>query len=55
MTNIQNAPIEALKRSYSMRVLRYRLRQGSGGNGHWGAGSVRGLEQRRSVVRLFRA
>jgi N-methylhydantoinase B/oxoprolinase/acetone carboxylase alpha subunit/GrpB-like predicted nucleotidyltransferase (UPF0157 family) len=33
MTNTRNTPIEALERSYPMRVLRYRLRRGSGGRG----------------------
>ncbi len=33
MTNTKNTPIEALERTYPMRVLRYRLRQGSGGAG----------------------
>jgi len=33
LTNTQNTPIEALERSYPMRVVRYRLRQGSGGAG----------------------
>ncbi|MGH9186001.1 MAG: hydantoinase B/oxoprolinase family protein [Acidimicrobiales bacterium] len=33
MTNTQNAPIEALERAYPLRVLRYRLRRGSGGGG----------------------
>ncbi len=33
MTNTQNTPIEALERAYGMRVLRYRLRRGSGGAG----------------------
>ncbi len=33
MTNTQNTPTEALERSYAMRVLRYRLRRGSGGAG----------------------
>jgi N-methylhydantoinase B/oxoprolinase/acetone carboxylase alpha subunit len=31
MTNTRNTPIEALERSFPMRVLRYRLRRGSGG------------------------
>jgi len=30
MTNSKNTPIEALERTFPMRVLRYRLRQGSG-------------------------
>ncbi|HMG40106.1 MAG TPA: hydantoinase B/oxoprolinase family protein [Acidimicrobiales bacterium] len=33
MTNTQNTPIEALERAFPMRVLRYRLRLGSGGAG----------------------
>lgn len=33
LTNTRNTPIEALERSYPMRVLRYRLRRGSGGAG----------------------
>ncbi len=33
MTNTRNTPIEALERAFPMRVLRYRLRQGSGGAG----------------------
>ena len=31
MTNTRNTPIEALERAYPLRVLRYRLRRGSGG------------------------
>ncbi|HVM51658.1 MAG TPA: hydantoinase B/oxoprolinase family protein [Acidimicrobiales bacterium] len=33
MTNTRNTPIEAFERAFPMRVLRYRLRQGSGGAG----------------------
>jgi len=33
MTNTRNTPIEALERAYPMRVLRYRLRERSGGAG----------------------
>jgi N-methylhydantoinase B len=33
MTNTRNTPVEALERAYPMRVLRYRLRRGSGGAG----------------------
>jgi N-methylhydantoinase B/oxoprolinase/acetone carboxylase alpha subunit len=33
MTNTRNTPIEALERTYPLRVLRYRLRRGSGGAG----------------------
>jgi N-methylhydantoinase B/oxoprolinase/acetone carboxylase alpha subunit len=46
MTNTQNTPVEALERSFPMRVRRYRLRQGSGGAGRWpgGDGVERELE-----------
>ena len=33
LTNTQNTPTEALERSFPMRVMRYRLRNGSGGAG----------------------
>lgn len=33
MTNTKNTPIEAFERAYPVRVLRYRLRRGSGGAG----------------------
>ncbi len=33
MTNTKNTPVEALERSFPMRVLRYHLRRGSGGVG----------------------
>ena len=33
MTNTKNTPVEAFERAFPMRVLRYRLRQGSGGAG----------------------
>ena len=33
LTNTKNTPIEALERAYPLRVLRYRLRRGSGGAG----------------------
>ena len=33
MTNTRNTPYEALERAFPMRVLRYRLRRGSGGRG----------------------
>jgi N-methylhydantoinase B/oxoprolinase/acetone carboxylase alpha subunit len=33
MTNTRNTPTEALERAYPLRVLRYRLRRGSGGAG----------------------
>ncbi len=45
MTNTQNTPIEALEQQYPVRVQRYALRSGSGGDGQWrgGAGLVREL------------
>jgi N-methylhydantoinase B/oxoprolinase/acetone carboxylase alpha subunit len=33
MTNTKNTPVEALERAFPLRVLRYRLRRGSGGSG----------------------
>ena len=33
MTNTRNTPVEAFERAYAVRVLRYRLRRGSGGAG----------------------
>jgi len=46
MTNTRNTPIEALERSFPLRVLRYRLRRGSGGAGEQpgGEGIERDLE-----------
>jgi N-methylhydantoinase B/oxoprolinase/acetone carboxylase alpha subunit len=46
MTNTRNTPIEALERAYPMRVLRCRLRPGSGGSGRarGGDGIERDLE-----------
>ena len=46
MTNTRNTPIEALERSFPLRVRRYRLWPGSGGPGRWpgGDGIERDLE-----------
>ncbi|HEX4540271.1 MAG TPA: hydantoinase B/oxoprolinase family protein [Acidimicrobiales bacterium] len=46
MTNTRNTPVEALERSFGLRVRRYRLRRGSGGRGRWpgGEGIERDLE-----------
>jgi N-methylhydantoinase B/oxoprolinase/acetone carboxylase alpha subunit len=46
MTNTKNTPIEAFERAFPMRVLRYRLRTGSGGAGEFpgGEGIERDLE-----------
>ncbi|MBI2711021.1 MAG: hydantoinase B/oxoprolinase family protein [Actinobacteria bacterium] len=52
MTNTRNTPIEALKRAFPMRVLRYRLRRGSGGRGagSGGDGIERDLEMLEDVT-----
>ena len=47
-TNTHNTPIEALERAYPMRVLRYRLRQGSGGAGRFRGGE--GIERDLQVL-----
>ncbi|MBK9122655.1 MAG: hydantoinase B/oxoprolinase family protein [Chloroflexi bacterium] len=46
MTNTRNTPVESLERSYPLRVLRYGLRDGTGGAGvhTGGAGIVREYE-----------
>jgi N-methylhydantoinase B len=43
MTNTKNTPIEALERSFPLRVLRYRLRSESGGRGRSSGGD--GIER----------
>ena len=43
MTNTADTPVEALERTYPVRVLRYRLRRGSGGAGAWPGGD--GIER----------
>ena len=48
MTNSKNTPIEALERAYPMRVLRYRLRVGSGGAGRFPGGD--GIERDLQVL-----
>jgi N-methylhydantoinase B/oxoprolinase/acetone carboxylase alpha subunit len=48
MTNTKNTPIEALERTYPMRVLRYRLRRGSGGAGRQPGGE--GIERDLQVL-----
>ncbi len=48
MTNTKNTPIEALERAFPMRVLRQRLRRGSGGAG-WSAGGE-GIERDLQVL-----
>jgi N-methylhydantoinase B/oxoprolinase/acetone carboxylase alpha subunit len=52
MTNTSNTPVEALERAYPMRVLRYRLRRGSGGAGlgQGGEGIERDLEMLEDVT-----
>jgi N-methylhydantoinase B/oxoprolinase/acetone carboxylase alpha subunit len=48
MTNTRNTPIEALERTFPLRVLRYRLRQGSGGRGRAPGGE--GIERDLQVL-----
>ena len=48
MTNSKNTPIEALERSFPLRVRRYRLRQGSGGGGRYAGGD--GIERDLEVL-----
>jgi N-methylhydantoinase B/oxoprolinase/acetone carboxylase alpha subunit len=48
MTNTRNTPIEALERTFPMRVLRYRLRRGSGGAGRQPGGE--GIERDLQVL-----
>ena len=48
MTNTQNTPIEALERTFPLRVLRYRLRRGSGGAGEHPGGD--GIERDLQVL-----
>jgi N-methylhydantoinase B/oxoprolinase/acetone carboxylase alpha subunit len=43
MTNTLNTPIEALERAFPLKVRRYRLRRGSGGNGGFPGGE--GIER----------
>jgi N-methylhydantoinase B/oxoprolinase/acetone carboxylase alpha subunit len=43
MTNTRNTPIEALERTFPLRVLRYRLRRASGGAGRYPGGE--GIER----------
>jgi N-methylhydantoinase B len=38
MTNTLNTPVEALEPAYPLRILEYRLREASGGNGRWRGG-----------------
>ena len=48
MTNTRNTPIEALERAFPLRVLRYRLREGSGGAGRFRGGE--GIERDLQVL-----
>ena len=48
MTNTRNTPVEALERSFPLRVLRYRLRRGSGGAGRHAGGE--GIERDLEVL-----
>ena len=47
-SNTKNTPIEALERSFPLRVLRYRLRRGSGGAGSSAGGE--GIERHLQVL-----
>jgi N-methylhydantoinase B len=47
-TNTQNTPVEALERAFPLRVLRYRLRRGSGGAGYSEGGE--GIERDLQVL-----
>ncbi len=38
MTNTLNTPVEALEYAYPLRILRYEIRRGSGGAGHFHGG-----------------
>ena len=46
MSNTLNTPVEALELEFPMRMVRYELRRGSGGDGRWrgGDGVVREIE-----------
>lgn len=48
VTNTKNTPIEALERHFPLRVVRYRLRRGSGGAGAAPGGE--GIERDRQVL-----
>jgi len=48
MTNTMDTPTEALERAHPVRVLRYRLRHGSGGAGRWAGGD--GIERAIQVL-----
>ncbi len=48
MTNTMDTPSEALERAHPVRVLRYRLRDGSGGAGRWPGGD--GIERAIKVL-----
>jgi N-methylhydantoinase B/oxoprolinase/acetone carboxylase alpha subunit len=48
MTNTRNTPVEAFERAFPVRVLRYRLRQGSGGDGAAAGGE--GIERDLQVL-----
>jgi N-methylhydantoinase B len=48
LTNTKNTPIEALERTFPLRVLRYRLRRGSGGAGRERGGD--GIERDLQVL-----
>ncbi len=51
MSNTLNTPIEALERTFPLRVVQYAVRRGSGGSGRWrgGDGVIRELEALREM------
>jgi N-methylhydantoinase B/oxoprolinase/acetone carboxylase alpha subunit len=52
LTNTRNTPVEPLERAFPLRVRRYRLRSGSGGEGRYrgGEGIERDLEMLEEVT-----
>ena len=57
MTNTLNTPAEALEMAYPLRVMEYRLRDGSGGRGRWRGGdgvrrSIEVLAERATLTLL---
>jgi N-methylhydantoinase B/oxoprolinase/acetone carboxylase alpha subunit len=55
MTNTMNTPCEALERAYPLKVVRYRLRRGSGGAGEFpgGDGIERDVQMHEVTVSLI--
>jgi N-methylhydantoinase B len=53
MTNTLNTPVEALEYAYPLRVRRYEIRRGSGGEGEWWGGD--GIRRDLEVLEAARA